>query len=158
MGVHLTRIQPAAGPYAYKTYAIRVPLATHWNVITCADAGCEALEYGWDSIIDEGTDLGRRQARYIRKESGRRFTEARQADGLTRFTFEAGQRCFAQHRTRNMRPERFIERGGDWRGNPSGDRREHRRPDDWVDSFAEHQDKLRTLAERGLWATGPTCR
>lgn len=143
------RFPPALPPVAYKTYQIAVPLATHWSIVTCADADCEAYRIGWDSLIDERTGLGQRQAHYIRRESGRRFTEAREPDGLTRFSFEAGQKCFAQHQARNMRPERFVERLGDWRV-PSGlPRREHARPEDWVESFAEHQDRLRTLMERG---------
>jgi hypothetical protein len=30
-----------------------------------------------------------------------------------------------------------------------GGRREHKRPDDWVESFAENQENLRSIAERG---------
>lgn len=135
-------------PAAYKVYAIRAPLATHWQVVTCADVDCEHHALGWDSVIDERTDLGQRQAHYIRRESGRRFTEERQPDGLTRFAFEAGQKCFRQHRARNQRPERFIERGGDWR-HAVGPRREHIRPEDWVESFADHQERLKTIVERG---------
>ena len=143
------RFPPLLPAAAMKTFQIAVPLATHWHTVTCADAGCEAHEHGWVTTVDEGTELGQRQAHYIRRESGRRYAEERTPAGLTVFTFEAGQRCFAQHRGRNARPERFIERGGDWRGNPVGDVREHRRPDEWVDSFATHQDRLRTLRERG---------
>ena len=143
------RIPPALPAGAYKTYQIAAPLATHWNVVTCADAGCEHHETGWDSLIDEQTELGQRQAHYVRRESGRRFTEERQPDGLTRFKFEAGQKCFREHSARNMRPERFVERDGDWRGNPTRRRREYGRPDEWVDSFQENQDRLRTLIERG---------
>jgi hypothetical protein len=143
-------IQPAMPAYAYKSYEIKAPLATHWNTVTCVDAGCEHHDLGWDSVIDERTDLGRRQAHYIRRESGRRFTEERQPDGLIRFSFEAGQRCFREHKTRNARPERYIERDGDYRGNPTGRRRTHAGAEDWVDSFATHQDHLKTLVERGL--------
>jgi hypothetical protein len=142
-------IQPSLPAVAYKSYVIAMPLRTHWNIATCADVDCEHYAGGWDSLIDERTDLGQRQARYIRRESGRRFTEERQPDGLTRFSFEAGQRCFREHRARNARPERFVERDGDYRGNPTGRRYVHSRPDDWVESFATHQDKLRTVAERG---------
>jgi hypothetical protein len=133
---------------AMKTYQIAAPLASHWNVVTCEDADCDAYRLGWASLIDERTDLGQRQAHYIRRESGRRFTEERQPDGLTAFSFEPGQKCFAEHKARNMRPERFVERGGDHRGTV-GARREHGRPEDWVESFAENQDRLRSLAERG---------
>lgn len=141
---------PSALPVgAMKTYQIAAPLGTHWNVVTCADADCDAHRLGWKSLIDERTALGQRQAHYIRRESGRKFTEERQGDGLTAFSFEPGQKCFAEHKGRNMRPERFVERGGDHRGNPTGQRREHKRPDDWVESFEENQDRLKTIAERG---------
>lgn len=141
---------PPAGPVtAYKSYLISAPLATHYNLVGCAEADCQYLETGWDSLIDERTDLGRRQAHWIRKEAGRRFTEEREPNGVTRFKFEAGQECFTQHRIRNMRDERYIERDGDWRGNPTGRKRVHARPDHWVESFALNQDKLRTIAERG---------
>lgn len=142
-------ILPSQPPSAYRSYVIAAPLRTHWNVVTCEDAGCEHQALGWDSVIDERTELGQRQAHYIRKMSGRKFTEERQPDGLTRFAFEAGQKCFRQHQTRNARPERYVERDGDYRGNPTGRRYVHQRPDDWVESFAGHQDKLRTLVERG---------
>jgi hypothetical protein len=143
------RFPPAMPAAAYKTFQIAAPLATHWNVVTCADAECQAHEFGWRTVIDEGTSLGQRQAHYIRKESGRKYTEERQPDGLTAFSFDAGQKCFAQHKGRNMRPERFVERDGDHRGNPTRRRREFARPDEWVDSFATHQDRLRTIVERG---------
>ncbi len=133
---------------AMKTYQIAAPLASHWNVVTCEDANCDAYRLGWKSIIDERTSLGQRQAHYIRAESMRSVTEHRDETGLTVFEFEPGQKCFAQHKGRNMRPERFIERGGDHRG-AVGARREHKRPEDWVESFEENQDRLRSIAERG---------
>ena len=134
---------------AVKSYEIKAPLATHWSVTTCADVDCPHYLLGWDSVIDERTDLGQRQAHYIRRESRRRFTEERPPDGLTRFSFEAGQKCFGEHKARNMRPERYIERGGDHRGNPRREHRLHTRPDDWVDSFQSNQEKIRTALERG---------
>jgi hypothetical protein len=142
-------IVPALPASAYKSYVIAAPLATHWNAVTCAQYECEHHALGWDSVIDERTDLGQEQAGYIRGKSGRRFTEERQPDGLTRFSFEAGQKCFREHKARNMRPERFLERDGDFRGNPTRRRREFARPDDWLESFAGHQDRLATIAERG---------
>jgi len=143
------RIPPALPAAAYKSYEIKAPLATHWNITTCADIDCPAYLYGWQTLLDEQTSLGQRQAHYVRSGSGRKFTEERQADGLTAFSFEAGQKCFEQHRGRNMRPERFVERDGDHRGNPTRRRREYGRPDEWVESFALNQDRLRILKERG---------
>ncbi len=142
------RLPSKLPPAAMKTYRIAAPLATHWNVVTCADVDCEHHRLGWESHIDEATDLGRRQAAFIRRESGRRFTEERTEAGLTVFHFPPGQRCFREHKARNMRPERFIERGGDHRASV-GPAREHKRPDDWVESFQENQDRIRTIQERG---------
>jgi len=143
------RFDPKLPASAMKSWEIKAPLATHWSVTTCDDVDCDAHRLGWKTLIDEGTSLGQRQAHYIRKESKRRFTEERQPDGLTAFVFEAGQKCFAEHRARNMRPERFVERGGDHRGNPRREHRVHTRPDDWVDSFQSNQEKIRTALERG---------
>lgn len=151
-------IPPSLPPSAFKSYVVAAPLATHWSIVTCADYQCDAYLRGWDSVIDERTELGQRQAHYIRKVSGRRFTEQRDDAGLTVFTFEPGQQGFAsrdpdqdhsRHKRRNMRPERYIERDGDFRGNPTGRRYVHARPDDWVESFQGHQERLKTIAERG---------
>ena len=144
-------IEPLLPEHRMQTFAIRAPLATHWRPATCEEAGCDAFQHGWASYIDESTDLGQRQAHYIRKESGRKFTETRNEAGITEFTFEAGQRCFksSEHRVRNYRDERYLVRGGDFRGNPTGMRREHKNAETWVDDFATHQDKIAEAVKRG---------
>lgn len=138
---------------AYQTFAIEAPTATHWHKATCAEVECWAHVNGWQSVIDEGTEKGQGQAYYIRRQSGRRFREHRNEVGLTVFSFEAGQVCFNadSHRTRIDRPEILIVRPGDWRGNPEGPNavRHHTRPEFWVEEFAEHQDMLSRLVERG---------
>jgi hypothetical protein len=48
------------------------------------------------------------------------------------------------------RPELYIVREGDWRGNPRGTPpRRHARAADWVDEAMEHQDRINTARERG---------
>ena len=143
MTVQPFRIEPALPPQAMKTYRVSAPLSTHYGPATCEDVDCEHWRHGWETTVDESTDLGQGQAHYIRREAGRRFAEDRGEDGLTRFTFEAGQECFGRHRARNGRPERYLVVGGDWRGNPAGERREFSGPEAWTSDFAEHQDKLR---------------
>jgi hypothetical protein len=138
----LTRLEPAGPVHAYQTYQIVSPISTHFRDGTCDEAGCLAQRNGWRTTVDESTDLGARQAHYIRKQSGRRFTESRTETGLTAFTFEAGQRCFATHKVPLERPELYVVRGGDWRGNPRGEVRRHSGPDSWVNDFAEHQDRI----------------
>lgn len=165
-------IPRALPPAFYKTYRLAAPLATHWRPVTCEEAGCEQYLNGWWSHCDETTETGRAQAYFIRKKSGRRFTEYREDPDdapaelrgrhLTFFWFPPGQDCFARsqhewpegregrrHVVRNDRPEQYLVRGGDYRGNPTGERRVHQRPQDWVEDFASHQLRLKTLLERG---------
>lgn len=148
----MNRIEPAMPADAYKTYAIVAPRSTHWVDATCEQVDCAHYLHGWQSVIDEATELGQRQAYYIRKQSGRRFTEARREDGLTAFTFEAGQACFdaGKHQRRLDRPELYIVRDGDHRGNPRGTApRQHVRAQDWVEDFAEHQQQLADEHQKG---------
>ncbi|MEV3857725.1 hypothetical protein AB0J38_25795 [Streptomyces sp. NPDC050095] len=125
-------------PGAYQTYSITSPRDTS-VVAACQQVGCVAWLRGWESAIDESTDLGKTQAAYIRQSSGRTFREMKRADGLTVFRFDSGQRCFTEHKTR---PEVYVVRDGDWRGNPTGRTRTHARPQDWVEDFGEHQLRL----------------
>lgn len=128
--------------HAMKTYSIVTPISTHFRDGTCEEAGCEAQQFGWRTTVDETSNLGQMQAHYIRKESGRKFTEEKDSLGMTVFTFEAGQKCFKPHKVRIERPEIFRVRDGDHRGNPTGNLRVHTRPEDWVEDFAEHQQRL----------------
>jgi hypothetical protein len=124
----------------YKTYSIASPLSTHYRDGTCGEAGCLAHQHGWQTAVDESTDLGRRQAHYIRKLSGRRHVERRTEVGLTAFVFEAGQTCFTVHKVPLDRPEFFVVREGDWRWSGAG--RRHSGGDAWVNDFGEHQDRI----------------
>jgi len=146
----MNRIDPNLPAQAYRTYEIAAPRATHWRDATCDEVGCRHYQHGWRTVVDETTVLGQRQAHHIRRESRRRYTEHRSEAGLTVFEFEAGQPCFAKHRARVERPELYLVRGGDWRGNPLGvQTRRHSRPELWVEDFAENQDRLAMALERG---------
>lgn len=137
------RIEPTMGPEAYQTYAIRAPRSTHQRRAQCAEVDCPQWTNGWESRIDESTDLGARQAGYIRTLSGRAFVESREGP-LTIFTFHPGQACFAEHWVSLDREPQFLVLGGDHRGNPRGIApRVHRNFDDWANDFGEHQDTLR---------------
>lgn len=143
-------MQPFArvSPAYVKTYAISSPISTHYRTGTCDEAGCLAHRHGWQTNVDETTELGQKQAHYIRRLSGRRHTERRSEVGITVFEFEAGQRCFTTHKVSLERPEFYIVREGDWRGNPRGTSpRVHSGPDPWVDDFATHQGRI--AAARG---------
>ncbi len=146
----LFRIPPALPAAAMKTYQIAAPLATHWRKATCEEYGCEQYQHGWQTTVDESTELGQRQAYYIRHDRSRKRAEQRAEGGLTVFVFGPGQTCFRPHQILTGRPERFLVTGGDFRGNPLGTRpREHVRPDDWVEDMSETLDDIRTRAERG---------
>lgn len=141
------RIPRQLGAEHYQTYKILTP-SDQLIVATCQQAGCPYWTTGWDTIVDEGTDLGQAQARWIRSgSSGRSYRERKTGEGLTVFAFEAYQRCFQDHQTL---PEVFGVVGGDYRGNPRGiPARRHTSPDDWVEDFALNQDRIKTKLERG---------
>lgn len=138
-------VMPRMPPQAYKSYVIRSPRDVEVRT-ACEDAGCLAWRHGWDTVIDERTTLGKSQGDYIRQKSGRAFRELATEEGVTVFRFEAGQRCFADHKTR---PELYVARGGDFRGNPSRERRVHKTPADWLEDFGLHQQRLVTAISRG---------
>jgi len=144
------RLQPQLPAGSMKTYQVLAPKATHFRRATCAEVDCANYLNGWKTPIDESTDLGKKQAHYIRNSQGRHFTEDRNiAPGITMFIFEAGQTCFSEHQVRLDKPEIYLVKGGDWRGNPTGMKREHVNAGDWVDDFANHQDQLATRLNQG---------
>lgn len=131
-------------PSAFQTYQILAPRDTLIKA-ACSDVDCPNWKHGWRTLIDESTDLGSVQAHYIRTAARRTYRESRTDAGLTVFTFEAGQRCFTEHRTR---PEMFLVHGGNAEIN-TGLIREHTRPSDWVDDCMEHTDRVVTQRQQG---------
>lgn len=142
----LSRIEPSGPPGAYQTFQIAAPRSSHFKKATCEQFGCPAWQSGWATVLPKGDD----RAYYIRHHSGRRFTETWDETTVT-FTFPPGQVCFgaADHRVRLDRPELYVVRDGDWRGNLSGTRPVRLRADQWQDDFATNQDKLNQARERG---------
>lgn len=144
----LNRPEPAMPVQAYQTYQAVRPTATHSRPATCKEVECRAHANGWKTTVDVSTPTGRRQANYIRMQSGRSFTAEQPGGGtLVTFTFPAGQRCFAEHRVNIERPTLYLRRGGDWRGTTFEAVR--LKEADWVDDFANHQIKLAETMERG---------
>ena len=141
----LNRIQPQGEVHRYQTYSITAG-SDVTVVAACKDVGCPHWAHGWETTVDERTSLGQAQAAYIRTRSGRTQTERKTAEGLTVFRFEAFQRCFQEHRTR---PDVFTRRHGDWRGNPSGQSYQHTHAMDWVEDFAENQQRLNDAIQKG---------
>ncbi|MFI2349699.1 hypothetical protein ACH492_22130 [Streptomyces sp. NPDC019443] len=132
---------------SYQTFEINAPAATHFRKGTCVEAECPHYLNGWRTRV-EGLPP---EMLHAAKTSGRRFREEHIAEGETWLVFEAGQPCFraSQHRVRIERPELYIARAGDSRGNPNGQVTRHTRPEHWVEQFAENQDNLATVQQRG---------
>lgn len=103
------RFTPAMPVQSYVTWTVAAPTAPgagFWRAATCDEVDCPAWAGGWVSKIDEATPLGHAQAAYLRSDRTRRSSEERGPDGLTWFTYAAGQTCFqaAEHRVRAGRP------------------------------------------------------
>ena len=148
----VNRIEPVLPAQAFKTYGMAMPLRTHWRPATCEEYGCEAYLNGWVSTFDTATDLGQQQYDYCRQDRTRSFHVQRVGGTLVKFVYKPGNRCFraAGHRVPLGRPPRFLVTGGDWRGNPRGiPVQVHQRADDWVDDFANHQDKIAAAIGKG---------
>lgn len=140
-------ITPAGEVQHYQTYTVRAG-SDVTVVAACKDSGCQAWAHGWQTTVDERIpgSLGTAQATYIRTKSGRTFTERKTLEGLTVFRFEAFQRCFQEHRTK---PDVFIRRHGDWRGNPSGTVYRHTNAQNWIEDFAENQQRIVDRQQEG---------
>ena len=125
---------------ATRDYIVRMPRDTS-VVAACADVGCAAWLYGWETLVDEGTPLGRKQALYIRHMSGRTFTELKSAEpqsgGMTVFRFASRQRCFAEHRTR---PARWLIRNGSVREADASE---------WFGDLGDHMNRLTDQLRKG---------
>jgi hypothetical protein len=145
----MNRPEPNLAPHEYKTYRLSAPLATHFRDATCQEVDCGAYANGWRTTVDVSTDLGRKQANYIRLLSARAFTVV-ETGTLVEFTFPAGQTCFAQHKVPLERDVTYRVVGGDHRGNPRRESFTHTSPGSWVDDFATHTERIsKILAERG---------
>lgn len=141
------RLEPNMPAHAYQTFQISMPLESHWRRATCAEVDCPQYLNGWRVRLEPLSE----EDRWAIHRSGLKYDRLDVAEGETWLIFEAGQPCFAssEHRAPIGRPELFIVKGGDWRGNPRGDVRQHKRAEDWVDQFANHQDRLKQAIDQG---------
>ncbi|MGA5435481.1 hypothetical protein ACPCIZ_12905 [Streptomyces cellulosae] len=141
------RLQPQGPAHAYTTYSVKSPIATHWRKATCEESGCQAYTHGWRVRKETLTP----ELLHTATTSGRKYTELNVGPGETYLVYEAGQSCFAQatHRVPLDRPELYIVRGGDWRGNPRGESRVHTKPEHWLEDLHEHTDRINKLIQGG---------
>lgn len=143
----VNRITPQGRAQDYKTYQIVSPLSTHWRPATCAEMDCPNYLKGWRLRV-EGLPLDMLHAA---KTSGRKFSELNVSENENWLVFEAGQPCFraSEHRALLDKQEIYIVRGGDYRGNPTGEVRKHTSPIFWREDFAEHQEKVARQIQQG---------
>jgi hypothetical protein len=110
----------------------------------CEDVGCDSWRFGWETVCDESDEMQAMLAMGIRAgETGRTFREmssVRDGRKVAVFRFDAGQRCFAEHRTR---PGRLLVHQG---GRPA---REHASLADLAEDYMEHTGQLAEQQERG---------
>lgn len=140
--------EPRMGPEHYKTFSIHVP-ADDWRPATCEEIDCPDFLKGWQVRV-EGLPP---KLLHAAQKSGRRYRVLPVAANETWLIFEAGQPCFqaSEHRIRkHEKPELYLVREGDHRGNPRGTRpRQHLRPEFWQEHFAEHQQGLADAFQEG---------
>lgn len=146
------RITPNMPASAYQTYRVLAPIKTHWRSATCEEVDCDSFIHGWKTVVDESTDLGQKQAYYIRHDKERKAVETRLSDGLAEFLFPPGQECFLrkQHKLRIGHLSHFVVDGGDYRGNPLATPRVvHTKPEFWVEDMQETFDEVNERIKRG---------
>lgn len=134
----------------FQTFQVEAPIDTHTRKASCEEVECEQYARGWRMKLDLGSDLGQKQAYYIKHSAGRSYEVVDQRDGLVTLEFSANQTCFQEHRVRVDRPEIYRVKGGDHRGNPLKTlTRVHKKPEFWVEEFAENQDRLAAKIKKG---------
>lgn len=151
------RLTPAMPTQNYQTFAVRSPINTHYRRATCAEIACADYLNGWYLKID-GTPP---ELLHVATHSGRSYrigevmlepTEDRPTTEIFKaLIFEAGQPCFREetHVTSLERPEFFYIGRGDFRSFSTRRALQVGQPDEFVDRFATHLDKLKTKLERG---------
>lgn len=144
------RLPNRMGAENYQTFQIAAPVQTHTRKASCEEVECAQYLNGWRVKLDLSSDLGQRQAHYIKHQSGRSYKVVGQEGGLVVLEFNGNQECFQEHRVPLDRPAVYRVKGGDHRGNPLRTlTRIHKKPEFWVEEFAEHQDKIDKIRRKG---------
>ena len=143
-----------------KTFHYLTPSDTHYRIVDCATAAEAGLCRHHAAGFLVPVDVMNKEAQVARyKQEGYRFWEGDgppqegHPAGLRVFFFPPGQRCFASrenpHRLSLEKPPTLLVVGGDWRGNPRGESRQHNNIEDFVNDLHTNVDKLNTEIEKG---------
>lgn len=144
------RVPPKLPTGFYKTYRIASPVSTHYRPATCAEVDCKAFREGWTY---KKSDLERENLLYAVTHAGKRYRETNVDESPdTYLVFEPGQICFQarMHRISLDRPEFYFAGRGDFRSFSHRRATQFDKPEDWVDSFAHHQDIINRVVEEGI--------
>jgi hypothetical protein len=137
-----------------KTFELAQPFGTHYRVATCAEVECRGYREDMTVTFDLTVPQQVTDANWLRNHSGLRFTYF-MLDGerKVKFVIPAGQTCLESrvrpHRVPLERDPLMIVRGGDWRGNPTGMRTVHSRPNLFLENWEEDLDKINSEREKG---------
>ena len=149
----ISRLAPDAGPERYKTFTMSSPFESHWRRADCEEVECSDFLHGFVMTVDFSNELGQKQLYYLTKlDKDRRYHLQRTGQWEVKLIYGPGNPCFkrGEHRVQIDREPFYLVCEGDWRGNP----RKlppvvHRRVEDWVDQFANHQEEVSTTIQRG---------
>lgn len=149
----INRATPLLATHQYKTFAVRSPLSTHHRRATCAEIDCPDYINGWYLLLDGLPE----ELLYIATHSGKRYrlgevnVTKKNPDGFKALIFEAGQPCFREstHTKPLERPEFYFVGRGDFRSFSHLRAKQFERPDQFVETFAEHLDNLKNEIEKG---------
>lgn len=150
----LNRTPMRLGPEYYQSFTRAMPLSSHWRRVSCEFYECDAWLNGFVLTIDTSTELGLKQYDYVTHDKTRSYSMQRINLTEFKFIYPPGTPGFAgvdhDHFFPVGREPLWVVTGGDWRGNPRQlRRREHTRPEHWVEEFAENQIVLAEIAKRG---------
>jgi hypothetical protein len=153
----LARVRALGPTQAYKTYAVKSPLNSHYRKATCQEINCHSYLNGWYFFKDALDE----RLLYAATHSGRKYIEKYMDEGGmllgdkvvqgTYLVYPAGQTCFKidSHVISLQRPELYFVGRGDYRSFNTRNAKQHTSPANFVDDWTTHMDYLNTRAERG---------
>lgn len=146
----MNRPAPNLPTRAYQTFQVKAPKGA-FRSASCEEVECQHSVKGWKMVLDLSSELGLKQAHYIKHQSGRKYTvEGQTPEGMVTLLFPGNQPCFQEHKVRTDLPETFLVKGGDFRGNPlKTATRVHKRAEFWVEEFQTNQDRIARAIEKG---------
>lgn len=121
-------------------------LGDYWEGVSCSLENCKQFALGFQTKFDLSLEKHRDAADWVRYESGLRFTESKDVEGLTTFTFPAGQQCFRGRTGGHMEP---TGKPGRLFHETTDGRRDFTRGQDFNEAMNIEADKADRVIKRG---------